>query len=97
MHVIGADREWRRHGAPARHTSNRRAPRVKGNCSFGESSEARSPSHPRVEHALELFASIYGAEAGNVALKALAVGGVFVDGGIALKKSAMSCERRRRR
>lgn len=35
--------------------------------------------------ALDLFASIYGAEAGNLALKALAVGGVYVGGGIAPK------------
>ena len=34
---------------------------------------------------LDLFARIYGAEAGNLALKALAVGGVFVAGGIAPK------------
>lgn len=32
---------------------------------------------------LNLFSSIYGAEAGNLALKCLAVGGVFVGGGIA--------------
>jgi glucokinase len=41
--------------------------------------------HPLCVEALELFASIYGAEAGNLALKALAVGGVFVGGGIAPK------------
>jgi glucokinase len=35
--------------------------------------------------ALDLFASIYGAEAGNLALRAKAVGGVFVGGGIAPK------------
>jgi glucokinase len=35
--------------------------------------------------ALDLFSTIYGAEAGNLALKALAVGGVFVAGGIAPK------------
>ncbi len=35
--------------------------------------------------ALSLFASIYGAEAGNLALKFFAVGGVFVGGGIAPK------------
>jgi glucokinase len=35
------------------------------------------------ERAIELFASLYGSEAGNLALKSLAVGGVFVAGGIA--------------
>lgn len=34
---------------------------------------------------LELFTSIYGSEAGNVALKMLALGGVFLGGGIAPK------------
>ncbi|MGZ6124914.1 MAG: glucokinase, partial [Myxococcales bacterium] len=35
--------------------------------------------------AVHLFCSLYGAEAGNLALKALATGGVFVAGGIAPK------------
>lgn len=35
--------------------------------------------------ALELFASIYGSEAGNVALKMFALGGVYIGGGIAPK------------
>lgn len=35
--------------------------------------------------ALEMFVSIYGAEAGNLALKFIAVGGVYVGGGIAPK------------
>lgn len=37
------------------------------------------------EHALEIFVAIYGAEAGNLALKLLARGGVFLSGGIAPK------------
>ncbi len=35
--------------------------------------------------AVDLFVSLYGAEAGNLALKALATGGVYVGGGIAPK------------
>ena len=35
------------------------------------------------ERALEIFVSAYGAEAGNLALKLLSVGGVYVGGGIA--------------
>ena len=35
------------------------------------------------EQALDLFVSIYGAEAGNLALRSLPRGGVFVGGGIA--------------
>lgn len=37
------------------------------------------------EQALDILVSIYGAEAGNLALKLLATGGVFVGGGIAPK------------
>ena len=37
------------------------------------------------KQALELFATIYGAEAGNLALKALSLDGVYVGGGIAPK------------
>jgi glucokinase len=35
--------------------------------------------------ALRMFVSIYGAEAGNMALKSMALGGVFIAGGIAPK------------
>jgi glucokinase len=40
---------------------------------------------PLCTKALDLFCSIYGAEAGNLVLKALAIGGVYVGGGIAPK------------
>jgi glucokinase len=40
---------------------------------------------PACERALDLFVGLYGAEAGNMALKVLAVGGVWVGGGIAPK------------
>ena len=39
--------------------------------------------HPPAERAVDLFASIYGAEAGNLALGELALGGVYVTGTIA--------------
>ncbi|MGH7893316.1 MAG: glucokinase [Candidatus Binatia bacterium] len=39
--------------------------------------------YPIAVHALEIFARAYGAEAGNLALKGTALGGVFVAGGIA--------------
>jgi glucokinase len=35
--------------------------------------------------ALDIFVSVYGAEAGNLALKVLAIGGMFIGGGIAPK------------
>jgi glucokinase len=40
---------------------------------------------PRCVRALEMFVDIYGAEAGNLALKMLALGGVYVGGGVAPK------------
>lgn len=40
---------------------------------------------PRCLQALEMFVAIYGAEAANLALKFLAVGGVYLGGGIAPK------------
>lgn len=46
---------------------------------------ALAGEHPLCVQALDVFASVYGAEAGNLALKAVAVGGVFVAGGIGPK------------
>lgn len=40
---------------------------------------------PICERTLDIFVAVYGAEAGNLALKMMAVGGVFVSGGIAGK------------
>jgi glucokinase len=42
-------------------------------------------SCPVCVETLDLWTSIYGAEAGNLALKVLALGGVYVAGGIAVK------------
>jgi len=42
-------------------------------------------SCPICVQALDLWTSVYGAEAGNLALKVLALGGVYVAGGIAVK------------
>jgi glucokinase len=41
--------------------------------------------HPLCAAAVKLFVEIYGAETGNLALKSLATGGVFIGGGIATK------------
>jgi glucokinase len=46
---------------------------------------ALEKSSPLCEQALQLFVTFYGAEAGNLALKLLATGGLFVGGGIAPK------------
>lgn len=40
---------------------------------------------PECVHALEMFVDIFGAEAGNLALKMLALGGVYISGGIGPK------------
>jgi len=47
--------------------------------------QAMSGTCPICVKTLDLWVSMYGAEAGNLALKALARGGVYVSGGIALK------------
>ncbi len=46
---------------------------------------AARAGEPLCARALQLFCSLYGAEAGNLALKCLPTGGVFVAGGIAPK------------
>ena len=46
---------------------------------------AMEENDPLCIRTLELFAAIYGAEAGNLALKTMAVGGVYIGGGVAPK------------
>jgi glucokinase len=46
---------------------------------------ARSGRSPLCERTLSLFVALYGAEAGDLALKFMARGGVYVGGGIAAK------------
>ena len=41
--------------------------------------------NPRASQALDLWISVYGAEAGNLALKTMATGGIFLGGGISPK------------
>lgn len=49
------------------------------------SEEAISGKDETCREALELFISIYGAEAGNLALKSMAVNGIYIGGGIVPK------------
>jgi glucokinase len=56
-----------------------------GNAGAAISKAAVSGQSPLAEQALDLWVSIYGAEAGNMALKVLATGGIFLAGGIAPK------------
>jgi glucokinase len=56
-----------------------------GDASAVISRNALGGKSPLCQQALELFVEIYGAEAGNLALKTMATGGVYVAGGIAPK------------
>ncbi len=58
------------------------APRFSGAKEIGEAGLAGDPLARR---ALEIFVRLYAAEAGNLALRCLATGGVFIGGGIAPK------------
>jgi glucokinase len=54
-----------------------------GDPSVAVSRAALAREDPVCVSTLEMFTSIYGAEAGNLALKCMATGGVFIGGGIA--------------
>jgi glucokinase len=52
------------------------------------SQAALAHTSPLCVHALDLFVSLYGAEAGNLALKLMATGGMYIGGGIAPRIAA---------
>ena len=56
-----------------------------GDASAAVSEAAIAGSDPVCVHALSMFCEIYGSEAANLALKVLALGGVYLGGGIAPK------------
>jgi glucokinase len=56
-----------------------------GNAAAAISQAALSGTNPLAAQALDIWLSIYGAEAGNLALKAMATGGIFLAGGISPK------------
>jgi glucokinase len=58
---------------------------VKGDAAAIISHAAISGGNPLAEKALDLWVSVYGAEASNLALKLMATGGLFLAGGISPK------------
>ena len=61
---------------------------VQGDAAAAISEFAQRVDDPLANKALDTFVSIYGAQAGNLALSALARGGVYLAGGIAAKNLA---------
>jgi glucokinase len=56
-----------------------------GDAAAAISQAALKGTNPLAEKALDLWISVYGAEAGNLALKTMATGGIFLAGGISPK------------
>jgi glucokinase len=56
-----------------------------GDAAAAISRAALSGSNKLAEQAMDLWVSVYGAEAGNLALKTMATGGIFLGGGISPK------------
>jgi glucokinase len=56
-----------------------------GNAAAAISNAALNGTNPVAVAALDLWISVYGAEAGNLALKTMATGGIFLSGGISPK------------
>jgi len=66
-------------------TKDLMSPLADGDAPAAISRAALNGTSPLAEKALDLWISIYGAEAGNLALKTMATGGVFLGGGISPK------------
>ena len=73
--AAGAGTTWKGHLADA----------AGGDPAEGVSARAFAAACPQCKEALEVFAGVYGAEAGNLALRGLTRGGVYLGGGIAPK------------
>jgi len=58
---------------------------AQGDAAAAISRAALNGTNPLAEQALDLWTSVYGAETGNLALKAMATGGIFLGGGISPK------------
>jgi glucokinase len=81
MNVYRFLRRYRKHVEPDWLSAEMKA----GDPSAAVSRAALAGTDPVCVETMSMFVSMYGAEAGNLALKALAVGGVYVGGGIAPK------------
>ena len=58
---------------------------TRGDAAAEISGAALNGTNPVAERALDLWIAVYGAEAGNLALKTMATGGIFLSGGISPK------------
>lgn len=83
--LFGVYEYLRESGAEAESDALRAELQSGGDPSAAVSGAALERNDPLASRALDLFCEIYGAEAGNMALRCLTSGGVYVGGGIAPK------------
>jgi len=77
--------EFLRDGGHGKETAEFAAELAKGDPAAAISRAALNAACPLAEKALDLWISVYGAEASNLALKVMATGGLFLAGGISPK------------